>query len=141
MWDHRTAPDGEAGKGGASHADPRDFGNLYPHLFRTPAARPEVADTVESLPLEEGRLEQLEHDIEAAGRQSLVSLLREYRDVFTFGQEEMPGIVPTVMEHRLNADPRHKPFIQKKCYMGPERAAVANTKVQKLLEASFIREC
>ena len=72
--------------------------------------RLEVAHMVESLPLEEGRSErtiQLEHDITTAGRESPVSLLREYRDVFAFGPEEMPGVTLTVMEHRLNADPQH----------------------------------
>jgi len=53
----------------------------------------------------------------------------------------MPGIAPNVMEHRLNVDPRHKPDIQKKCHICPERAAAANAKVHKLLEAGFIREC
>ena len=53
----------------------------------------------------------------------------------------MPGIAPSVMEHRLNINPHHKPIIQKKCHMGPERAAAANAEVQKLLEAGFIREC
>jgi len=53
----------------------------------------------------------------------------------------MLGIAPTGMEHRLNVDPHHQPIIQKKRHMGPERAAAANAKVQKLLEAGFIREC
>ncbi|KAJ8419758.1 hypothetical protein Cgig2_011796 [Carnegiea gigantea] len=52
-----------------------------------PRPRPEVADEVEYLSLEEERPErtvQLGHDIAAAGRQSLVSLLQEYKDVFAF---------------------------------------------------------
>ena len=53
----------------------------------------------------------------------------------------MPGIPPTVMEHQLNADPHHRPVMQKKRHMGPERAAAANAEVQKLLKAEFIREC
>lgn len=53
----------------------------------------------------------------------------------------MPGISATVIEHCLNANPMHKPVVQKKRHMGPERAAAANTEVQKLLEAVFIREC
>jgi len=109
-----------------------------------PRPRPEAADAVEHLTLEEGRPDrtvQLGRDIAANDRQSLASLLRSYKDVFAFGSEEMPGIAPTVMEHRLNADPRHKPVVQKKRHMGPERAAAANAEVQKLLEAGFIREC
>ena len=74
-------------------------------------------------------------------RLSLLSLLLLYRDVFRFGPEEIPGIAPTVMEHRLNVDPIHRPVVQKKRHIGPERAVVANVEVQKLLEVGFIREC
>jgi len=99
---------------------------------------------VEHISLEEGRPKRtvrLGHDITFADRQSLVSLLREYKDVFAFGPEEMHGIVPSVMKRRLNVDPRHKPVIQKECYMGQVRAATANTEVQKFLKDGFIREC
>jgi len=68
----------------------------------------------------------------------LLSLLREYKDVFAFEPEEMPSITPTVMEHRLNVYPRHRLVVQKKRHMGPERAHAANAEVQKLLEAGFI---
>ena len=44
----------------------------------------------------------------------MVKLLQEYWDVFAFGPAEMPGVDPSVMEHRLNTDPMHKPVIQKK---------------------------
>ena len=67
---------------------------------------------------------------------SLLSVLREYKDAF--GPEEMPGIAPTVMEHRLNMNPLHRPVVQKKRHIGPERAVAANVKVQKLLEVGFI---
>ena len=53
----------------------------------------------------------------------------------------MLGIAATVIEYCLNADPQHKPVVQKKHHMGPERAAAANTEVQKLLQVGFIREC
>jgi len=72
---------------------------------------------------------QLGRGITTADRQSLVSFLREYNDVFAYRPEEMPRIAPNVMEHRLNIDPRHKPVIQKKRHMGPERVAAANAGV------------
>jgi len=80
-------------------------------------------------------------EIEAATRNLLTSLLREYRDVFSFGPEKILDIDPAVMEQRLNVDPLHKSVIQKKRHMGPERAAAATAEVQKLLEVGFIREC
>jgi len=73
--------------------------------------RPEATDAMEHFSPKEERPErtvQLGHDITTTYRQSLVSLLWEYKDVFVFGPEEMPSIAPNVMEHRLNVDPHHK---------------------------------
>ena len=103
-----------------------------------------AADSVEQVPLEEERLDctaQLAQEIEAATYRSLISLLWEYRDIFAFGPEKMPGIDPTVAEHKLNVGSLYKAVIQKKRHMGPERAASATAEVQKPLEAGFIREC
>jgi len=99
---------------------------------------------MEHVSVEEVRPEhtvQLGRGIMAADRQSLVSLLWEYKVVFRFGPEEKPDIAPNVMEHRLNVDPRRKPVVQKKRHMRPERAAATNAEVQKLLEAGFFGEC
>ena len=52
----------------------------------------------------------------------------------------MPGIDHTIMEHKLNVDPTHKLIVQKKQHMGPERVVAATVKVQKLLEAGFVRK-
>jgi len=106
--------------------------------------RPKATGDVEQVPLEEERSEctvQLGRDMTALDRESLLSLIQEYKDVFAFGPEEIPGITPTVMEHQLNVDPHHRSVIQKKRHMGLERETTANAEVQKLLEARFIREC
>ena len=82
---------------------------------------------MEQVSLEEERPEhtvQLGEDMTALDRQSQLSLLRGYKGVFAFGPEEMPSITTTVIEHRLNMDPRHRPAIQKKRHMGPERAGL-----------------
>jgi len=109
-----------------------------------PRPRPEATGEVGQVPLEEERPErtiQLGEDIIALNRQSLLSLLREYKDVFAFGPEEMPGIASTMMEHQLKVDPHHRPIIQKKRHIGPERVTAANTEVQKLLKGGLIQEC
>ena len=46
-------------------------------------------------------------------RNELVSLLREYADVFAWSKYEMPGIPPEVACHQLNVDPSFKPIKQK----------------------------
>ena len=143
-WSLETAPYGEAGEGKAAALVPKALVIHTLTSYEPPRPWLEVADAVEHLPLEEERPDrtvQLGRDIAVDGGQSLASVLRAYKDVFTFGPEEIPGIAPIVMEHRFMADPQHKPVVQKKHHMGPERAAAANAEVQKLLEVGFVQEC
>jgi len=74
-------------------------------------------------------------------KETLISWLRQYQDVFAFEPSEMAGITLDVMQHRLNVEPSHKPVIQKRRHLGAERSVVVAVEVKKLLEASFIREC
>jgi len=74
-------------------------------------------------------------------RRAPIGLLLEYYDIFAFGPKEMSGINPSIMKHRLNVDPAHKPLVKKKRHMGPKRATVAIAEVQKPVEVVFIREC
>jgi len=38
-------------------------------------------------------------------REELISLIREYIDVFTWNYEDMPGLDPQTIMHRLNIKP------------------------------------
>ena len=49
-----------------------------------------------------------------AVHQALTTFLRNNRDVFSWSHEDMPGIDPLVMVHRLNALPSFPPIRQKK---------------------------
>ena len=42
-------------------------------------------------------------------RRKLIALLKEYKDVFTWKYEEMPGLDPKLVIHKLNANPKAKP--------------------------------
>ena len=42
----------------------------------------------------------------------LISLLKEYKDVFTWGYSEMKGLDPGMVVHILNVDPEAKPVAQ-----------------------------
>ncbi|XP_075662983.1 uncharacterized protein LOC142632475 [Castanea sativa] len=54
-------------------------------------------------------------------RQELATFLKENRDVFTWSHEDMPGIDPSVMVHRLNVSPSFPPVRQKKRTFAQER--------------------
>ena len=47
-------------------------------------------------------------------RQALSTFLRENKDVFTWCHEDMPGIDPSIIVHRLNVSPSFSPIHQKK---------------------------
>ena len=57
----------------------------------------------------------------SAIRQALATFLRENRDVFAWSHEDMLGIDPSVMVHKLNVSPSFTPICQKKRVFAPER--------------------
>ena len=73
-------------------------------------------------------------------RQALMTFLRENQDVFVWSQENMPGIDPSIVVHRLNVSPSFFPIRQKKRVFTQERDKAMAEEVQKLLEADFIQE-
>ena len=58
-------------------------------------------------------------------RQALVTFLRGNQDVFAWSHEDMPGIDPSIIVHKLNVSPLIKAIAEK---------------VQKLQEADFVQE-
>ena len=73
-------------------------------------------------------------------RQDLAGFLRMNQDVFAWSHEDMLGIDPSVIVHRLNVNSASSPIRQKKQVFAQERDKVVAEEVRKLLEASFIRE-
>ena len=72
--------------------------------------------------------------------QALTTFIRNNRDVFAWSHENMPGIDPSVMVHRLNMSPTFTPICQKKKIFALERDQAITEKVHKLQEANFIKE-
>ena len=52
----------------------------------------------------------------------------------------MPGILVSLIQHRLNVDLEKKPVQQKRRVFAPERNKAVMVEVNKLLAANFIRE-
>ena len=73
-------------------------------------------------------------------RQALTTFLRENQDVFAWSHEDMPGIAPSVMVHRLNVSPSFPPIRQKKWVFAQERDRAIAEEVRKLQDVEFIRE-
>ena len=61
-------------------------------------------------------------------------------EVFAWKQEDMGGVDPAVITHKLNVNPSFKPVKQKRRSFAQERQKVINEEVGKLLQAKAIRE-
>ena len=73
-------------------------------------------------------------------KQNLVQFLKKSIDVFAWSHEDMLGIDPNIITHRLNVYPSSKPVRQKKRVFAPERNNAIKEEVQKLTTTQFIRE-
>ena len=73
-------------------------------------------------------------------RGRLVALLKEYKDVFAWSYQEMPGLSPNLVVHKLKVDPNVKPMkqpLRNYCLDVEEKIKL---EVQKFLKAKFIEE-
>ena len=73
-------------------------------------------------------------------RSLLIHFLKQNKDVFTWKQEDMGGIDPVIITHRLNISPSFKPIKKRRRSFAPERQKAINEEVGKLLQAGAIRE-
>lgn len=73
-------------------------------------------------------------------KKDLVAFLRRNKDVFAWSHEDMPGIDPSVIVHKLNVDPNYRPVKQRRRAFAAERNKAVAEEVEKLLKAGFIRE-
>jgi len=73
-------------------------------------------------------------------KEDLIQFLRKNTEVFAWSHDDMPGIDPSVITHRLNVFPSSKPVRQKKRAFAPERDKAIKEEVQKLTTAQFIQE-
>ncbi|XP_057780030.1 uncharacterized protein LOC130998612 [Salvia miltiorrhiza] len=73
-------------------------------------------------------------------REKLILFLTEHYDCFAWSHEDMTGIDPSIIVHRLQVDPRYPPRKQKRRKFAPERNQIINEEVTKLLRNGLIRE-
>ena len=106
------------------------------------STRPTPSEELEPIQLDE----QPEHLVYIGSklakdvRDLLIHFLKPNMEVFAWKQEDMGGIDPTVMTHRLNIGPSFKSVKQKIRSFAPERQKAIDEEVNKLLQAKAIRE-
>ena len=71
-------------------------------------------------------------------RTRLIQFLKKNLDVFAWSHEDMPGISPKVIQHKLNVNPERKPVQQRRRAFAPEWDQAVTEEVTKLLTVGFI---
>ena len=78
--------------------------------------------------------ENLSHEL----KEELTRFLKVNLDVFAWTHEDMVGIHPDIMWHRLNIIPDFKPIRQKRKAMDAKKYKALKDEVDKLLDIGFI---
>ena len=101
------------------------------------STRPAPSEGLEPVQLDDqsGHLVYIGSKLAKDIRSLLIHLLKQNTEVFTWKKEDMGGIDPTVITHRLNVSPSFKPVKQKRRSFALERQKVINEEVDKLLQA------
>ena len=92
----------------------------------------EPTEVLEDIPLDENNPEKYTRvgvNMERKTKQDLVQFLKKSIDVFAWSHENMPGIDPSVITHRLYVYPSFKPMRQKKRVFAPERDSAIKEEV------------
>ena len=103
----------------------------------------ELVERLEEIPLNDSRLDRTTRIGTLASskiRIELATFLKTNQDIFTWSHEDMLGIDPLVMVHKLNVSPSFLPIRHKKQVFTQERNQAIAKEVGKLQETSFIRE-
>nr|MCH9869552.1 reverse transcriptase family protein [Serratia marcescens] len=72
--------------------------------------------------------------------EKVIQVLRDYSDVFAWGPEDMPGIDPALINHKLSIPEGVRPVKQKLRTVKTDKHIAISNEVEKLLNAGFIRE-
>ena len=65
-------------------------------------------------------------------------LFMEFRDIFAWSYDEMPGIDPRIVKHEIKTYPNAKPGQHRLRAVNPRKAPAIKAEIEKLLKASFI---
>ncbi|VFQ94728.1 unnamed protein product [Cuscuta campestris] len=82
--------------------------------------RAEPVEEVEELALDPAKSEQkvkAGKTLPPRLKEQLMGVLRSFKVLFAWGLEDMPGVDPRIICHRLAVDPAHKPVKQKKHFL------------------------
>ena len=86
----------------------------------------------------EGKVFYLANTLDNNERQSYVSLLSEFSDVFAWSPSDLTGISPKLGEHRIDLVEGAVPVRQRQYWLNPRYSLMVKEDIDRLLEAGFI---
>ncbi|CAL9017764.1 unnamed protein product [Prunus brigantina] len=107
----------------------------------TPLAQP--AEELETVVLNEehpDRCVKIGTGLDPNLRELFIDFLRHHAEVFAWSYDDMPGISPDVICHKLSISPTCKPVRQKRRSYDTERYEAMRNEVDKLKAIGFIKE-
>ncbi|CAL9004827.1 unnamed protein product [Prunus brigantina] len=114
---------------------------IRPEVYPEEGWKPE--EDVELVPLDPDKPERtarIGSRLNQEEKAELAAFLQNNKDVFAWSPSDMPGIDPQIICHRLHVNPAIKPVAQKRRNFAPERVAIIEAEIDKLLAAGFIEE-
>ncbi|MCR2847795.1 hypothetical protein KN825_14270 [Weizmannia coagulans] len=115
----------------------RHFGRADPDELTQRTA--DEYETVDLGTAEDSREIRIGMGLSVTERDGLMTLLRDYLDVFAWSYEDMPGLDPSIVQHRIPVRPGAKPTKQKLRRLQPRWSLQVKDEIQKLLSVGFIR--
>jgi hypothetical protein len=67
-----------------------------------------------------------------------MKLFKEFRDVFAWSYEEIPGIDPKIVQHKIRTYENENPSSKKLRPANPRKVVTIKVKVEKFLNVGFI---
>ena len=82
---------------------------------------------------------QVGNTLTISEKDALVALLKEFKGVFAWSYEDMPGIDTNIAQHCIPTDPTMKPVKQKLRRMKPKWTSMIKEEVEKQYNVGFLR--
>ncbi|CAL8083178.1 unnamed protein product [Prunus armeniaca] len=114
---------------------------IHPEVYPEEGWKPE--EDIELIPLDPDQPDKkarIGSRLSPDEKVELTTFLQNNKDMFAWSPSDMPGIDPNIICHRLHVNPAYKPVAQKRRNFAPERVAIIEAEIDKLLAAGFIEE-
>ena len=93
------------------------------HTWIIEEKTPEIVEKLETIELVEespAKMTQVGTNQSPKMKEGIINFLKDNLDVFAWSHEDMPRILASIIQHRLNVDPEKKPVQQRKRVFAPE---------------------